>query len=571
MFKDGNGKILYIGKAKSLKKRIASYFAKRPMGSKVSNMMNKARVLEFIVTSNEKEALLLESNLIKRFKPKYNVVLRDDKRYPCLRIDLKEPYPRLAIARKIEKCNGVLYFGPFHSASSVRSTLRLINKIFRLRSCKNLPKDKRPCLNYQIGRCLAPCTGYVSEEEYMDMVHNAIMFLEGKGKELIQKLTDNMLKAANSLEFEKAARIRDQINAIKKVLEKQYMISPVPEDMDIIGIARGDGIFQLVVFIIREGYVIGLRNFVFKEKGTSDPEILEAFLKQYYPDSENVPDQIIIPFEIEDVELIASMISETSGNDIKIEYPSDMRKKELIEMAKRNAEQLLNTNLNRVSIAEELKKILHLRKLPSRIEAVDISQIKGRQRVGSIVAFLDGTPDKKRYRNFKIRGEYLDDYSMITEVVKRRIKRGELPDLFVIDGGKAHLTAVKEIIRKEKIKDSPDIIAIAKSDNGADRIYTEGRKDPLGLPSNHPVLLFIMKIRDEAHRRAITYHRKLRTKEEIGSILSKIPGIGPRKMNELLKKFKNIDGIMKASVEEIARLPGIGPKLAKQIKESISK
>ncbi len=565
MFKDKGGAVLYVGKAKSLKKRVSSYFGKRPITSKILNMMNRARYLEFIVTSNEKEALLLESNLIKRFRPRYNVILRDDKRYPCLRINLEEAYPRFVIARRIER-DGSIYFGPFHSAASMRSTLRLINKIFKLRSCKKLPKDKRPCLNYQIGRCLAPCTGCVSEKEYMDMVQNAIMFLKGKGKELIQKLTNDMLEASDKLEFERAARIRDQITAIRKVLEKQHMISPIPEDMDVIGIANGDGIFQLVVFMIREGYMIGSRNFVFKEKDITGSEILEAFLKQYYPDLKDLPDEIIVPYEIEDIELISSIISETSGSKIKIESPTEPRKRELVKMAIRNAEQLLDSNLRRGSMAGELKKLLHLKRLPIRIEAMDISQIRGKQRVGSVVAFLDGKPDKNRYRNFRIKGEYIDDYSMIAEVVQRRIKRGDLPDLFIIDGGKAHLAAAKKAIKRARLRDAPDIIAIAKSDNGPDRIYIEGRKDPLGLSANHPVLLFIMKIRDEVHRRAVTYHRKLRSKEEIGSLLNRIPGIGPKKMNKLLNKFKDINEIMETSIEDIARVPGIGPGLAERIK-----
>lgn len=571
LFKDVDGNTLYVGKSKNLKKRISSYFGKRPMSSKISNMINRAKYLEFIVTSNEKEALLLESNLIKKLRPRYNVVLRDDKRYPCLRLDPRERYPRILIARKIEH-DGALYFGPFHSASSVRSTLRLIHRIFKLRSCKNLPKDSRPCLNHQIGRCLAPCTDNVSEKEYMDMVQNAIMFLEGKGRELIQKLTDNMLEAANKLEFEKAARIRDQIKAIRKVLERQHMVSTIPKDVDVIGIAHGDRVFQLVVFMIREGYMVGSRNFTFKEKGLTDYEILEAFLNQYYLGLASIPTRIIIPFKINDIELISSTISETSGKNIEIKLPSGTREEELVGMAERNAKQQLDSILKSASTIKELKKVLHLRRLPYKIEAVDISQIRGKQRVGCIVAFSDGEPDKQGYRNFRIKGDYLDDYSMISEVVRRRVKKKDLPDLFIIDGGKAHLSAAKRAIEGEGIKDTPDIIAIAKSDdNGSDKIYLEQKKDPLELPSNHPVLLYIMRIRDEAHRRAITYHRKLRTKEGLDSILSDIPGIGPKKMNELFKRFKKIDEIIKASVEEIAEVPGIGPRLAKQIKEFVSK
>ena len=570
IFKDEAESVLYVGKAKSLKKRISSYLGRRTISRKISSMMNRAKYLEFIITSNEKEALFLESNLIKRFTPRYNVVLRDDKRYPCLRIDLKEPYPRLVVARKMERQDGVLYLGPFHSASSMRSTLKLINKIFQLRSCKKLPKDGRPCLNYQIGRCLAPCAGNVSEKEYMDQVQGAIMFLKGKGRELLQKLEAEMFKTADRLEFEKAARIRDQIAAIKKVLEKQYMISPVAEDMDVIGIAHQKGIFQLMLLMVREGYVIGSKGFPFKEEWATKSEILEAFLKQYYPGLDNLPEKIIIPFKIKEINLIGSIISESPDKHTVIKCPSDKTEKELIKMAKKNAEELLNSAVEKESLANMLKEILHLKRLPRRIEAVDISQIRGKQRVGSIVAFTDGLPDRKRYRNFRIKGDYMDDYSMMAEVVRRRIKKGDLPDLFIIDGGRAHLMTAARIISEEGIEDNdlPDIIAIAKSDdNRSDRIYLKNRKEPILLPADSPVLLFIMKIRDEVHRRAITYHRKLRGKEEIGSLLLSISGIGPQKMRELLNKFNAIDEIMRASVEDIARVRGIGPELAKKIKE----
>ncbi len=574
-FKDTKETIIYVGKAKSLKKRVSSYFAKKHLTNKIVNMMNKAKSLEFIVTSNEKEALLLESNLIKKFEPKYNVVLRDDKRYPCIRLDMNEPFPRLIVTRKIER-DGAIYFGPFHSASSMRNTLRFINKTFKLRSCKNIPKNKRPCLNYQIGQCLGPCTGEISEQDYMDMVNNARLFLEGKGKELIEKLTKDMMNAANKLEFEKAARIRDQIKSIKKVLEKQQMISSIPENIDVIGIAYQEDIYQVLIFIIREGYMIGSKKIVLQEKDSTMTEIIEAFIKQYYPHISNVPDEIIVPIEIEEKDIIADWISELSNKNIKITYPLSKRKKELLYMAMKNAEEMLYTSLKAKEngLLVQMKEVLNLKKVPNRIEAIDISQIRGKQAVGCIVTFLNGKPYKKGYRNFRIKGNYIDDYSMMVEVIKKRVKKGDLPDLFIIDGGKGHLTAIKNAIIEEGIQNTLDLIAIAKSDkvyNRSDKIYLVGKKSALQIPNDHPVLLFIMKIRDEVHRRAITYHRKLRNKEEIYSILNDIPGIGEKRMKQLLREFKDINEIIKASIEEITKISGINTKLAHHIKSYICK
>ncbi len=567
MFKDESGNLLYVGKAKNLRKRVSSYFSRSPLSSKISNMLSKARFLEFIITSNEKEALLLESNLIKTHSPRYNVVLRDDKRYPVLRLDLREEYPRLSIGRKIQK-DGALYFGPFHSASSLRSTLRLINKLFKLRTCKNLPKDGRPCLNYQIGRCLAPCKGDVSREEYMDSVQNAILFLEGKGKELVEKLTEEMFSAADKLEFEKAARIRDQINAIKKVLEKQQMVSPVPENMDVIGIYNKDDLFQVVLLMIRDGFLIGSKNFLFKEKEETPAQVLDAFIKQYYLDCGDVPDSIVIPFDLEERDLVSSFISDKHGKEVKIELACEPRKEELVNMAYKNAQELLRDAELRSDILSEMKTLLGLKKVPVRIEAVDISQLKGAQKVGSIVAFKDGKPDKARYRNFKIKGDYHDDYSMIREVIERRIKKGDLPDMFLIDGGKAHLSSAVQVIKEAGVDDPPDVIAIAKAKDTQhpDKIYLETKSEPLQLPSGHPVLLFLMRIRDEVHRRAISYHRKLRGKEQLDSTLLQIPGLGRKRVEALLTHFKDVKEIAEADEQDIAKIGGIGLKLAKTIK-----
>ena len=567
IFKDEAGDFLYIGKAKSLRKRVSFYFSRSHTSSKIETMLSKARFLEFIVTSNEKEALLLESNLIKNNSPRYNVVLKDDKRYPLLRLSLREEYPRLSIVRKIQK-DGALYFGPFHSSGSLKSTLRFINKLFKLRTCKNLPKNGRPCLAYQIGRCLAPCKGDVSKEEYMENVQNAILFLKGKGKELVEKLTEEMFAAADRLEFEKAARIRDQINAIKKVLEKQQIVSPVPENIDVIGMSYKEGLFQIVLLVIRDGFLIASKNFLFKEKDETPSQILDAFIKQYYLDCEDIPDSIIIPFDLEEKALISSMISDKHGKEVKIELAQEPRKAELVEMAYKNAQELLKKEEISSDVLSDMKEMLKLKDIPFRIEAVDISQIRGEQRVGSIVAFKDGKPDKSRYRNFKIKGRYQDDYSMIKEVMERRIKKGDLPDMFLIDGGRAHLLSALQVIQ-QNVEDPPDVVAIAKAKDAheTDKIYIKSRKEPLELPSHHPVLLFLMKIRDEAHRRAISYHRRLRERQQLDSVLFQIPGLGKKRVEALLRHFKDIYEICKADEQEIAKISGIGSKLARKIKE----
>ncbi len=564
LFKDKEGEALYIGKAKSLKKRLSSYFQENISG-KIRHMLKKAEKLEFIVTSNEKEALLLESNLIKKFEPRYNVILRDDKRYPSLKIDLRERFPKVSIARKIEREEGVIYFGPYPSSSALRNTLRVIGKIFKLRTCKNMPKDGRPCLSYQIGRCLGPCIGAVSEEEYRKAVEGVRLFLEGKANELLKKLEKEMLESAERLEFEKAARIRDQINAIKKILERQGIVFTEGGNFDVLGIAGWKNIYKMSLLMVREGHLIGEKSFSFKQEDVTEREIIEAFLKQYYPNEENIPDEIIIPVSVEDKDVLSSWISDISGKEVKISLPYDQKRRHLIDMAMRNARQLLSVSMNveKDDLCERMKEIFSLRRVPRRIEALDISQIMGNEAVGSIVSFRDGEPEKERYRNFRIRGDYADDYSMMKEVIKRRIKEGDLPDLFIIDGGMAHLQCVKKEL--EGLKERPEIISIAKSE-GAERIYVEWKKQPIELPEGHPVLLFIMRIRDEVHRRAITYHRKLREKK-VDSLLKNIPGIGEKKMKKLLKEFRSIDEIANSSVERIASVPGIGLKLAKKIKE----
>lgn len=574
LFKDNTGNIIYVGKAKNLKNRVMSYFISySDLSIKTSLMMKKAKDIEFILTSTENEAFILERNLIKKHMPRYNVVLRDDKNFPCLRLSIKDAYPRLNIVRKIRK-DGALYFGPFSSANSVRSTLRLIDRIFRLRKCKNrgLPKRSRPCLNYQLGRCLGPCSNSVSRSEYMEIITQVRLFLEGRNKELIAELKAEMHNASESMRFEDAARIRDQIRSVEKTIERQHVVSPKLEDMDVIGLARKNGAFSLAVLFIRKGYMQGSRNFFFKDQNSIPAEVMEAFIKQFYGDNSFIPKQIIISEPIDDLRSIKTWISDLAGKKISIHHPIKGEKLRLVRIALTNAENspVGSMETSKEAFMERIKSVLKLQKMPHYIEGLDISNIYGNIPVGSIVSFLNGSPNKSGYRNYRIKHvQDIDDYGMMNELITRRLEKGDLPDLFLVDGGKGHLMVVKNVIDAANIEVKPEIISIAKAHDGdpdkTDKIYLPNRKNPLSLRNNDPVLLLMMHIRDEAHRRAIGYHRKLRTKNMKESSLDHIKGIGPRLKMLLLEKFGDIDHISKAASEELENIQGIGQGLAQNI------
>ncbi len=574
IFKDPSGQMIYVGKAKNLKKRILAYF-KPPseLPYKTALMMNKAEGLDYFLTATEKEAFILEDILVKRHMPRYNVILRDDKRYPCLRLDIQNPFPRLSIVRKI-KTDGALYFGPFSSANSVRSTLKLIDRIFHLRKCKgrDLPKRSRPCLNYQLGRCLGACVHEVSSSAYREMVDQVKLFLDGRNRELVRQLKKNMELASKQLDFEKAARIRDQLRAVEATIERQHVVSPKMEDQDVIGLAQENGRFQLVILFVRKGYLLGTRDYLFRDKGVSRPEIMEAFLKQYYAQESFIPKHIIISEPLEDLPPLADWISDIAGKKVSIHHPIKGEKRRLMRMAVTNAENLLSTRteIQKEDLMVLAKSVLKLRKVPMTIEGLDISNLQGDLAVGTIVSFVDGLPDKSGYRNYRIKGVVgIDDYGMMSEVVFRRLSKGTPPDLFLVDGGKGHLLAVKKAMNQFPNLEGPDLVAIAKGDerkrSKTDKIYILGRKNPLALRKDHPVLLLLMRIRDEAHRRAITYHRKLRGKSFKESELDQIPGIGPKKRKLLLEHFGDVEGISGAQLEDLLLVPGISPSLAKNI------
>ncbi|MBW2610170.1 MAG: excinuclease ABC subunit UvrC [Deltaproteobacteria bacterium] len=580
LFKDRSDRIIYVGKSKNLKKRVLSYF--RPLKEqphKTALMMNKARGLDYILTATENEAFILESNLIKKHMPRYNVILRDDKHYPCLRLSIKDPYPRLTIVRRIKK-DGALYFGPFSSSSSVRSTLKLIDRIFRLRKCRSsgIPKRSRPCLNYQLDRCLGPCTHDIPFADYMDIVDQVKMFLEGRNRELLKQLKKDMKLRADQMDFEEAARIRDQVRSVENTIERQHVVSPKMEDQDVIGLAQEGGVFQLVLLFVRRGYLLGSRDYCFIDKGGSASEVMEAFLKQHYHKERFIPKHILISAPIDDLAPIADWLSDMAGKKVSIHRPLRGDKLRIIRMSISNAEDLLSRNRRdqKEDLMDLAMSVLKLKKVPRTIEGLDISNLHGDMAVGTIVSFTDGHPRKSGYRNYKIRGlDVIDDYGMMSELALRRLSTGDPPDLFVVDGGKGHLSAVKRVMDDLSKIEVPEAVAIAKADESGpamtDKIYIPGRKNPLSLRKDHPVLFLLMRIRDEAHRRAITYHRKIRSKSLKKSRLDLIPGIGQKRKKILLQGFGDIDAISRARPEDLALVPGISRSLAQDISSFLKK
>jgi len=574
LFKESSGRVIYVGKAKSLKKRVLSYFRlPEHLSHKTALMMKKASGLDFILTSTEKEAFILERNLIKKFMPRYNVILRDDKQYPCLRLNIKERYPRLSIIRRIKK-DGSLYFGPFSSAHSVRSTLKVIDRVFQLRKCKGrgLPKRTRPCLNYQMGRCLGPCTHHVPVSEYRQIVKKVRLFLEGRNRELIERLQKDMAGASARLDFEKAANVRDQIRAIEKTVERQHVVSPRLEDQDIVALARGKDRFQVVILFVRKGCVVGNRDYLIKNPGGSASEVMEAFLKQYYAGSAFIPKQVLISEPVEDVMSITEWLCDLAGKKIMIRRPKRGEKLQLVSMAVANAENLLSSRAEQEEedLMEIVRAALKLKKPPKFIEGLDISNLQGDMAVGCVVSFADGLPHRSGYRNYRIKAvNGIDDYGMMAELVKRRMSKGRLPDLFIVDGGKGHLAAVIRALALDSTGDTVEVASIAKPDQGRkekqDKIYLPGRKNPVLLRPDHPALLLMMRIRDEAHRRAISYHRRLRLKNLTESRLDLIPGIGAKRKRLLLKHFKDIKSIAKASEDDLYQIPGVSHSLAGKV------
>jgi len=584
LFKDEKGTILYVGKAGNIKHRVSSYFQK-PAGKdlKTLTMLEKVADIDTIVTDTEKEAFILENNLIKAHHPRYNIKLRDDKNYPCLRLSMEEEFPTLSIVRRIKK-DGSVYFGPFPSATSLRQTLKLIRRIFPIRTCLDTKFSNRlrPCINHEMGRCLGPCCGKVSPAHYREMVHQVRMFLEGKDKELVERLKKKMEEEAERLHFEMAAKIRDQVEHIERVIERQKIVSTDFLDRDVIGLHRQDDTFVIHPLFIRGGKLLGGKGFTFPSTGLPDEEVLSSFLHQYYREGKFIPEEILAPKAIPDQGLVERWLTELKGKKVRILVPAKGDKKHLLQMACDNAEQFLlskgESDEDGEKRLETLREKLHLKKVPRRVEAFDISNFQGGDAVGSMVFFEDGKPNKQGYRHFKIQTvEGANDTGMMYEVLLRRYQKvtdqSDLPDLVLLDGGRGQLNAAQEVFKELKIN-GVDLISLAKeraiegssfstSGKTEEKVFHPQYKEPFVLGRNSPILHLLDRIRDEAHRFAVTYHKKIRGKETIKSELGEIPGVGQVRQKELLKYFKTVDQIKKATEEELAEAPTMNRKLAR--------
>jgi len=569
MMKSEKGHVIYVGKAKSLRKRVASYFLKTAgQSTKTASLVSHISDIDYMVTSSEVEALILENNLIKRHRPRYNVILRDDKNYPYLRLSSEE-YPKLTVVRGIKK-DKAWYFGPYTSATSMRETLRLIRRVFPIRACSDeaFRGRKRPCLNYQIGRCLAPCVGFVSKEDYEGIVNDIRMFLEGKNRELARALGRKMAEASEMLDFESAAKIRDRINAVKKVLERQSITSGKLIDQDYLAVARKGDEAQAMVLFVRGGSVIGSKSFPFPKVGeSSEADILTSFITQFYSDEKFIPEEVVVSVDVDDKALIETWLTERKGKTVKLIRPVRGERVKVLEMAIKNAELALKDRLGLeetgIKNLDGLKDALHLKNLPQRIEAFDISNIGGKEAVASMVVFENGRPKKSDYRHFRIKTvEGANDYGMMAEVLLRRygrlVSEGEkLPNLIMVDGGKGQLNVAVSVAKELKLE-GVDIISLAKERGEAtDRVFVPNVKDAKGIPKDSPVLHLLQYIRDESHRFAITHHKKLRGKNLKKTELLDIPGIGEAKAKALLKQIGSLDKVKEADKEALSKVKGI--------------
>jgi len=583
IMKDCRGEILYIGKAKSLKTRVRSYFQKSShMPIRTRIFTDKVQDIKFLTTETEAEALILESNFIKKHQPRYNVLLKDDKHYPYLRLTTQERFPRLEVVRRVKK-DSATYFGPYTMVKEIRETIRLIYKIFPLRQSKDRLDGtaiRRPCLNYQMGRCLAPCAGYPSEMEYNQIVQDVVLFLKGKNNELAKSLEKKMKLAANQLNYEEAGVYRDKILAVKIVLDKQKIISTSLEDQDILGYCRDHSQAMVQVLVVRNGKMVGEK--IYKIKGLTDiddNEILSSFLKQHYIDEVLLPKEILLPHSIDDVLLISDWLSKKKKGSVRIEIPSRGKKKDLVRMAEENANFALRTELDKGELSlrslDELKETLGLKYFPEVIEGFDISNISGKHAVGSVVVFKNGVAENSKYRRYKIADvKGIDDYAMLREVINRRYRRllrekKAIPNLILIDGGLGHLSSAEKVIRELGLLEKIDLACIAKGKfrNAieTDEILLPGKKQPIYFRENSPSRFLLQRIRDESHRFAISYHRKLRDKSSLSSPLELISGIGKKRRLLLLKSFGSLDAIRKSSMIQLQTVPGITENLAKKI------
>ncbi|MFC2033963.1 excinuclease ABC subunit UvrC [Chloroflexota bacterium] len=587
ILRDRKGNILYVGKAANLHKRVRSYFSSpKKLTPKLQRMITRINDLDFFITSSEQEALILECNLIKRHKPYYNVRLKDDKTFPYLKINFNEDWPRVYITRQLKE-NGARYFGPFASAKSIRQTIKVLKGIFPFRSCSRdiTGNDPRPCLDYYIHRCLGPCIGEVSKQEYDEVIKQVILFLEGKQEKVIQSLKSKMKEASENLDFEKAALLRDQIQALDKVIEGQKIATIIRGEQDVIAFISDKDRAYVQVFFIRSGKLIGRESFLLQGTSSEKPkQIMSSFIKQFYGSATYIPPLLLIQHPVEDKKIIENWLQNKRGSKVSIQTPYKGNKKQLVNIVAENAKQGLwqlkvkqqATSSTLKTALAEIERELHLSRSPSRMECYDISNIQGKAAAGSMVVFEKGKPKPSHYRRFRIKAvPEANDYAMLQEVLKRRLKRSGsygkaasdtwsiLPDLIIIDGGKGQLNAVLSVMHEAGVSNIPTA-GLAKEN---EEIFVPQQKEAITLPKNSPGLQMLQRLRDEAHRFALGYHQKIRQKQTFNSALDDIPGIGTHRRQVLLKHFGSIQAIRNADIEELANIKGMNQNLAKKIRE----
>ena len=586
---DEKDEIIYVGKAISLKNRVRQYFqSSRNKGVKIEQMVTHITRFEYIVTDSELEALVLECNLIKEHRPKYNTMLMDDKTYPFIKVTVEEPFPRVMLARKMVKDKSK-YFGPYTSAGAVKDTIELIRKLYQIRSCnRKLPRDigkERPCLSYHIHQCKAPCQGYISQEEYRESVNEVIRFLNGNYDIILKELEERMEEASEALEFEKAIEYRELLTSVQKIAQKQKITDTAGEDRDILAVAVEEEEAVVQVFFIRGGRLIGRDHFYLKiAKGETQSEILSSFIKQFYAGTPYIPPRLMLPEEIEDLAVIEEWLTKRRGHRVRLIVPKKGTKEKLVELAKKNAQLVLSTDKERlkreegrtIGAVKELEKLLGLTGIV-RMEAYDISNTNGFESVGSMVVYEKGRPKRNDYRKFKIKGvQGADDYASMEEVLTRRFEHGLrekeegkemggftlFPDLILMDGGKGQVNVALRVL--DKLRLNIPVCGMVKDDSHRTRgLYYQNEE--ISIDKDSESFKLITRIQDEAHRFAITFHRQLRSQGQVHSILDDIPGVGPARRKDLMRHFENIEAIKNATVEQLKELPSMNEKSARDV------
>lgn len=586
LMKDRSGDVVYVGKAKNLKNRVRSYFLEGTTDYRafVGLLAGVLSDIETVVTRSEKEALLLERELIRRHEPRFNVIWRDDKQYLCLRVDPTHEYPWVQVVRNMGR-DGARYFGPFHSASAARQTLRVVNRHFQLRTCRDsvLYNRSRPCLEYQIGRCPAPCVLEIDRSKYEESVDDVLMFLEGKGAELVRRLEERMWAASARQDYEVAAHYRDQKLAVQKTLEKQKVALPSLRDQDVFGTYREGEDICIAVLEVREGRIRNVGSQLVEGTSFADEELLESYLLQRYAaaPAPELPKEVVVPTDLFDAEALSEILSEHKGAKVRMIRPQRGERADLLRLAAENAEHGFHEKRRKSGALDRtlvgLKERLRLRKLPMRIECYDVSNLQSTEIVASRVTFLRAAPAKNLYRRYKVKQRGQDDFGAMYDVLSRRFSRGleedDLPDLVVVDGGKGQLNVAKAVFGDLGVE-GVDLVSLAKSrfegddqssDRSPERVFLPEAKDPIVLPQTSAELLLLARIRDEAHRFAVSFHRQRRAKQKLKSELESIPGVGPKRRKALLRQLGSMKRVREASVEELAGVPGIGPSAAARI------